>query len=183
MGDFPQTGRDSDTFRPIIAPSARWDEEAEPTSPLASMWLAVSVVLGALAGICIIAWVYVEDHPRVSVAARQSTSVAAKPAKAPRPVPSASAAPQQPDAGGGFVAIVGPAGARVLDGDKIVGTVPMLHATSAGPHVIRVRAVGSDKTQTFNVEVRAHETANLIVSPDNDKSRSKRRVPGTKGRS
>ena len=180
--DFSQTGRDMDTFRPTIAPMSGPDDGEERA--LGSTWFGLSIVLGALLGTLIVAWVYIEDHPVIPVAARHATSALsapAKPAAAPAPAPALAptVAPQASAAGhGGFIAVPGPAGTRVFDGATLVGTAPMLYATNAGPHVIRV-AIGDkpgDRAQAFHVEVRAFETTAVIATFDS-KSSAKRRAP------
>lgn len=184
-------GRDMDTFRPIIAPPSRSDEYYDD-APRTARWVGLAVVMGALLGALIVGWAWIEDHPEVSRAAREGTTAAAKPVKTTSALgaPSASAAPPAsiaPQAEQrGFIAIGGPKGARVFDGDKLVGTAPILHATSAGTHVIRVQqgaTAAANNTQTFNVDVRAFETSPVIVTPvDASKARGKRSAlpPATK---
>ena len=178
--EFPRTGRDADTCRPVIAPLSRSDEEDDAPSDRPSKLLSLAVVMGALLGTLIVSWVYVEDHPVVAASARHSAAAAPKPTVAP-PAPSPPAAiavAPQPD-GKGFVAVAGPRGARVFDGNKLVGTAPILHAATSGTHLIRVDHAASDNTQTFAVEVRRDQTTPVLVAFDTRKSRSKGRTqPG-----
>ena len=76
----------------------------------------------------------------------------------------------------GFVAVGGPEGARVFDGDTFVGKAPLLHATSPGAHVIRVEHAASGNTQTFTIEVLAYKATPVTVTFDPHKARSKRRT-------
>lgn len=178
---FPQTGGDPDTCRPVIAP--RWEEDLAPRDEEDEdeervgppRGTALAVLLGALVGTLVVGWVYVEDHPDVPVAARRAASAApSAPRPAPSPPPVASVAPQEDDTG--FVAVAGPPGARVFDGATIVGVAPIMLPTRAGAHVIRVQHVASNTSQTFAVEVRAHETTPVIVTFDPHKAQAKRRT-------
>jgi len=171
-----------DTVRPIIAPIAADDDDGRD-APLTSRWFGFSIILGALLGTLIVAWVYIEDHPVVPVPARFATNSVKAPTKTPA-APSKPAAPiAAPVAAaagaqathGGFIAIPGPPGARVFDGEVLIGIAPFMYGTNAGAHLIRVSAL--NKSQTFNVEVRAFETTPIVASFDTaDRSRTKHRV-------
>ena len=177
---FPKTGRDAETCRPVIAPSSmRWEEDEGDGTPsyFASKWTPLAVVLGALLGTLVVGWLYVQDHPpmdRFPLAARGTTALTGPPESTPAPFPPAASVAPQGD-GKGFVAIGGPEGAHVFDGDTFVGTAPLLHATSAGAHVIRVDHAASGHSQSFTVEVRAYKATPVTVTFDT-RSRARRRT-------
>ena len=100
----PETGRDADTFRVVIAPPRSHEDEGEDDAP--SKWpFAVSILIGALVGLLVIAKTYAEDHPTMPVAARTSVAAAA-PAKVVAP----------------------PAETKVSGNDPVVATAPILQA-------------------------------------------------------
>jgi hypothetical protein len=185
VSGFPQTGRDADTFRPIVAttpPSPSRSEESDDdddAAPRRSTVLAFAVVVGAVVG-GLVVWAYVEDHPKIPLAAREGTSATASPSsEPPREAPSTppAVAPQADLLGAGFIGIVAPRGSLIFDGERFVGTAPLMHATNTGLHVIRVHH-GASKPQTFTIEVRPSETTPVVATFEKQTSPKRRAQPG-----
>jgi hypothetical protein len=98
---FPEAGsRDADTFRAVIKPDVHdlHDVDADAVEGEAlerdPKWpFVLSIVVGAFIGVFVICWAYVQDHPSVPTAARNSVAAMQRPSAPPPPAVNTTIAP------------------------------------------------------------------------------------------